>query len=204
MTDLHGYLLEKVLDDAQDGPSIIPSSVCDSLAQRPTIDKLRKRVDVEHFTSIQHLCEGGKASHRKLGLALLRGIDEKDMVRNYVKEWVNQPDLSFETRIGLIFELAQFGKLDDSFRRESFDFIQENWEKWAESQRNWAGEKNSVLEFCKQRLGSDEIPSNKRWLYLCATAASDQTDEAKDLISGHLEDPDPFVRDVAEEVMMRL
>lgn len=204
MTDLHDYLLDRVLEDARSDATQIPSDVCDSLTQVPTIDKLRERVDIEHFGDIRILCEEDSASHQKLGLALLRGIDEEKKVRNYVKEWATQSNLSFETRVGLTFELAQLDELDDSLRRKSFDFIRENWSKWVENQRKWAGGENGILGFSRQRLSSKSIPANKRWLYLCTAAVSDQTEEARELIGEYLEDPDPFVRDVAEAMLNRL
>ena len=44
---------------------------------------------------------------------------------------------------------------------------------------------------------------SKRWVYICAAAASDDSAAARELIQSYTKDPDPFLREVAGIVRQR-
>lgn len=197
------YLADKLINDIRSGVILLPE-LCEAVTSVPLIDYLRSRIRVEDFDRIRALCDSENAASQNLGLALLRNIEHESEVRSFLENLWERPDLSFRTRIGLQFQLSNYVNLDPSMRKRFLAFTLDNWQPFLDNQVAWCSGPQGVINFCRQRLTDTRFPQSKKWLYMCVVAASDDSTSARSLLEGYQNDPDPFTREVVQEVLKRL
>lgn len=196
------YLVDKLVDDIR-STRPLPSQLCQALFRYPIINDLRRRINPDDFLIIHSLCESDDDAVRNLGFALLQNI-RQERVRCYLEEVWQRPLLSFKLRTNLQAELLNYPELSQDYHEQLFRFTLDNWQPWLQGIVDWCGGGEGVLKYCTGRLSDPKFPKSKRWLYVCAAAASNDLAAARNLIGSYVEDPDPFLRGVPREVLKRL
>jgi len=197
------YIAVKLTQDIRSG--FIPSKELSREVNRfPLIDLLRERIEPADLPNLKSLCESQDIYISRLGFSLLRKIHEVNEVRAFVESQWPREDLPFDVRVTLQFMLLSYAELGESMHEELLRFTLSSWDQWLADAVNWSNGQHSVIDYCQERLSSPNLPESKRWVYICCAAASGDQAKTRALISNYVNDPDPFLVKVADEVLDRL
>lgn len=197
------YLAEKLISDIRSGVTL-PGDLGWAVIRLPLRDYLRQRIKPKDFNALRSMCNSEDEELQNLGLVLLRNIKQETDVRKFLEEMWQRPGLPFSIRIGLQFQLIDYGDLDAGFHEEFLKFTLTNWEEWLDSMRAWCGGSQNAVNYCRARLEDKGVAPSRRWAFICAAAAANDSSEARSLIEVYANDSDLFLRGVANNVLSRL
>jgi len=198
------YFANKLIDDIR-SDNILPADLCRAAAVFPNpIDSIRKLVKPSDWPHLRLVCDSTIDQVAFLGISLLNKIQDLPDVRKYLEEAWRRPNSPYETRLAVQWTLLNYADLDSALHEQLFEFTRTNWERWLESAEAYVGGRPAIIAYCKQRLNDSSFPRSKDWAYLCVAAASDNVNQARQLIEERRNTDGVFLKTVAEYVLARL
>lgn len=173
-----------------------------AMKRRPLIDELRNCVvaeDVPRFLSIVDVEQGYVAA---LHLSVLRHHAGRPEVQESLRRRWESADAFL--RASLVWRLLDDPDLPREWHRKMFDFILQEPKTFDKVSLEFIGGQGKLFSYCLQRLGDSSFPESKKWIYLCNAAAAEEPGLARALVALGRYLPDPFAREVAEQLLQKL
>ncbi len=196
------YVAGKVLRDLKSGHSFDPE-LSDALVSMEVADALRRSVSENDQEWLLPLLVDSAEGTLNVVLAVIRPFQNGARIRDRLMAlW--RSGSSERIKNGLVYRLLDYPDLPICVHEEIFRWFLDNREYHRAKCIEWYGGTHRVVDGALTRLQDPAFPASKAWVRLLQVFWFAEAGCARKIIQPYATHDEPFVRNVAEQLLDRL